>query len=139
MNFVLDNTTQQHDGRLVMPLLWNGRVSNLLGNNYNLSKAILRTNLKKLSKNKDHLQMYDDVFKEQLQLGIIEQIPDLPAFLEEHPSSSFLPHMGVFKLGRESTKCRVVYLSNLCENNPNQLKTISHNQAMLSGPNLNKK
>ena len=47
--------------------------------------------------------------------------------------------MGVFKPERETTKCRVVFLSNLCERNPSQSVTLSHNQAMLSDPTINQK
>ena len=80
--------------------------------------------------------MYDDVFREQLELGVIEKIDNLEQFLQEHPECSFLPHMGVFKMSSESTKCRVVFLSNMHEKG-NQ--NISHNMAMLPGPNLNYK
>ena len=45
--------------------------------------------------------------------------------------------MPVFRLDRESTKCRVVYLSNLAEKGDKNTHKISHNQAMYSGPNLN--
>lgn len=83
--------------------------------------------------------MYNEVFKKQVEEGIIEKIDNLPKYLEDHPVHSFLPHMGVFKPDRESTKCRVVYLSNLCEKNVSEHNTISHNQAMLSGPNINQK
>ena len=57
----------------------------------------------------------------------------------EHPECSFMPHMPIIKLNRETTKCRNVFLSNLCENKPSKVKTISHNQAMFSGPNINQK
>ena len=77
--------------------------------------------------------------KEQVKLGIVEQVPDLSQFLKECPTSSSLPHMGVFRLYHETTKCRIVFLSNLAEKNPRLPQTISHNQAMLSGPNLNRK
>ena len=46
--------------------------------------------------------------------------------------------MAVFKPEKETTKCRVVFLSNLCESNKHKL-SISHNQAMHSGPTLNQK
>ena len=100
-----------------MPLLWNNKVCDLLGTNYNLSKQILRGNLKNLQK-KGYLTMYDAVIKDQENAGVIERIEHLPKFLEEHPVHNFLPHMGIFRLERESTKCRVVCLSNLCEKNP---------------------
>ena len=47
--------------------------------------------------------------------------------------------MGIFKLDRQTTKCRIVFLSNLCEQNKSQKEGISLNQAMFSGPSLNQK
>ena len=57
-------------------------------------------------------------------------------YVKDHPNVSFLPHMGVFRIGHKSTKVRVVLLSNLVENNE---RSISHNQAIESGSNLNPK
>jgi len=110
----------------------------LLGQNYKLSRQILNSNLRKLKKN-DLLGMYDQVFKEQESLGIIEKITDVEAYIYQNPDVSFLPHTGVVKLSRDTTKVRVVLLSNLCEPIPNQLKTVSHNNALLPGPCLNHK
>ena len=59
--------------------------------------------------------------------------------MTEHPSHSFLPFMPVMKPDRETTKCRVVFLSNLCENINSQPMTVSHNQAIHAGPSLNQK
>ena len=139
IEFVLDNTVREVDGRLRMPLMWKTSNSHLLGQNLNLSKSILKSNLKKFQKNPEHLKLADNVFKEQLELGIIEKIPNMNQFLNEHPESSFLAHMCVFKLDRATTKCRVVYLSNLCEKDSSKPLTVSHNQAIESGPNLNQK
>lgn len=139
VNYVLNNTIQNDEGRLVMPIIWNGKVSHLLGRNQNLARQILKSNFKKLSKNETHLKMVDQTFKEQVENGIIERIEDLDQFLVENPGHSFLAHMAVFKLERETTKCRVVFLSNLCEKINSQSVTLSHNQAMLSGPSLNQK
>ena len=83
--------------------------------------------------------MTDDVFKEQEQLGIIERIDNIDRFREEHQSASFLPHMSVIKMNRESTKCRVVFLSNLAEKDKSKPLTLSHNQTIYTGPNLNQK
>jgi len=139
ISFVLENTKRQPNGRLIMPLTWNIKNSHLLGKNYNLSLKILRSTFTKLKNDPMKLRLYDDVFKEQEELGIIERIENLEEFLREHPEHSFLPHMGVFKMSRESTKCRIVSLSNLSENLPDQPLTVSHNQAILPGPNLNHK
>ena len=139
VQYVLENTDRTEDGRLIMPLLWNGKVCHLLGENYSLSRQMLESNLKKLSRNKTHLKMTDDVFKEQEQLGIIERIDNIDRFREAHPSASFLPHMSVIKMNRESTKCRVVFLSNLAEKDKSKPLTLSHNQTIYPGPNLNQK
>ena len=83
--------------------------------------------------------MIDKVFREQQSLGIIEKIPDLDKFIELHPECSFLAHLPVFKLDRDTTKTRVVYLSNLSGSDPNKTLSLSHNQTIYAGPPLNKK
>ena len=139
IKFTIDNTIREEDGRLLMPLLWNSSYSHLLGKNKNLSVAVLNSNFKKLSKNKDKLKMIDQVFKDQESRKIIQKIANLDEFLEEHPECSFLPHMSVFKLDRDTTKTRVVFLSNLCERDVSKPVTMSHNQVIHSGPCLNQK
>ena len=83
--------------------------------------------------------MYDQVFQEQEQMGVIERIDNIAHFMERHPDCSFLPHMGVFRPHKETTKVRVVFLSNLCEKNESQPTAVSHNEALLPGPCLNSK
>ena len=139
IKYLIENTTRNHDGRLVMPLLWNGRVAHLLGKNMRLAKSILKFNLKKLSKNKEYLQLMDDNVKEQIKLGFIEKVDNLEQFLQEHPQHSFLPHMGVFSLDHQSTKCRIVFLSNLCDPVGNGKMSVSHNQAIWPGLCINQK
>ena len=112
--------------------------SHLLGTNRKLATAVLNSNLKKSKNNEDNLRLMDQVFKDQVAQGIIERVDNLEQFINENPNHSFLAHMGVFKPDRETTKCRVVYLSNLCE----QVKgktVVSHNQAIHPGPCLNQK
>ena len=138
VNHILCNTERTPEGRLIMPLPWNPECKHLLGQNYNLSKKILKSNFNKLKKN-DHLMLYDQVFKEQEQLGIIERIEDIDSFMDSNPDCSFLPHMGIFKLKNETTKVRIVYLSNLCEKDFDHPNAVSHNNALLPGPCLNSK
>ena len=121
-----------------MPLMWNNKIVHLLGKNFNLSKQILASNIKKWKKEDGKLSMVNEVFKEQEKLGIIERIENLVEFMRDHPECCFLPHMGIFKMDRDTTKCRVVFLSNLCERN-SRTTSVSNNQAMLSGPCLNHK
>lgn len=79
--------------------------------NFYLFKQILNTNLKKLKKSDGNLKLINDVFKNQIQQGIIERVDNLSQFIKENPAHSFLPHMAVIKPERESTKCRVVFLA----------------------------
>lgn len=139
VRYALENMRRNEEGRIIVPLLWNSKVSHLLGTNQELARAILNSNLKKLLTDRSRLLLMDQVFKDQEKDGIIERIDDLDKFLIDHPSHSFMPHTGVFKLGRETTKCRVVYLSNLCQKNLNGNVSVSHNQAIYPGPNLNQK
>lgn len=138
-DFLLQNMTQEQNGHIVSPLLWNRKVAENLSRNFELAKSILYSNLKKLQKTEGRLQLYDNVIKEQLEMGIIEEIPDIQNFLKENPACSFLAHMGVFRPGKETTKCRVVFLSNLAQKSQDGSLTVSHNQAMLSGPSINRK
>ena len=137
IKFALDNTSRSDDGRLTMPILWRNDVSHLLGNNFKLAKAVLESNAKKLKKKPSYFSLMDESFKEQVELGILERIPDVEMFRQENPKCSFLAHMGVFKPNRDTTKCRVVYLSNLSGNDSGFPLTVTHNQAMHSGPSLN--
>ncbi|XP_068229545.1 uncharacterized protein [Palaemon carinicauda] len=139
VKYVLDNTERDEEGRSVMPLMWNNKISHLLGKNFNLSRMIKRSNLTRIKNKPEHLKMVNDVFKEQQNLGIIEKIEDINSFINEHPEASFLPHMPVFKMTRDTTKCRVVFLSNLCEKSKSAKSTYSHNECMLPGPCLNHK
>ena len=104
-----------------------------------MSKLILKSNLKKLLKNEDYLQLVDETFKEQTKMGIIERVENVEQFMFENPDCSFLPHMAVLKPNRATTKCRVVYLSNLYEIDKSKPATVSHNMAILPGPSLNQK
>ena len=137
--FSLENCSRSEDGRLKFPLLWNDKLSHLLGKNFHLAKSILNSNLKKYKNQEHKLKLMDDYFKEQESSGVIERVHDVDSFMSEHPECSFIPHMPIFKLKNDSTKCRIVYLSNLCENNPNLSRTVSHNQCMFPGPSLNQK
>ena len=137
--YVVDCTTRDEEGNLTMPLLWNHRMKHLLQSNTNLSKAVLLTNIDKLKKDPEKLKLYNETISKQIEAKTIEKIEDIDQYLEEHPTAAYIPHMGVYKMDRETTKCRIVLLSNLTQKNNNGQDSISHNKAMLSGPNLNSK
>ena len=101
-----------------------------------LAKQVLDHNVKKLKKDEQKLIQYNEVLSKQESEGIIEKIPDLETLLNENPQGlSFLAHNGVFRPDHQSTKCRIVFLSNLHGNK----HRLSHNHASLPGPNLNQK
>ena len=139
IKYTLRKLKQNEEGRIVVPLLWNGKNSHLLAKNNHLSKLTLNHNLNKLRNNKERLRLMNQTIREQVRAGIIERIDDFPKFVGEYPNHAFLPHMGVFKLERETTKCRIVFLSNLSETNRTSQPILSNNQCMFSGPNLNQK
>ena len=131
----LSNISVNDDGRLVVQLLWDDNIRKNLGKNFNISKQILFCNLKKLQKDNSKLLMYDDLINEQVDNKIIEEVNDIDLYARD-PNVSFIPHMAVWRLNKATTKIRIVFLSNLVENgNVN----ISHNQAILPGPTLNRK
>ena len=117
-----------------MPLIWNSRVSHLLGNNFGLAKRILESQTKKLTI--DQLKMIDNVFSEQIEMGIIQRVDNINEIMQSTKPFSYLAHMPIFRPEKPSSPCRVVFLSNL---NGKKAGTISHNQAMLAGPPLNRK
>ena len=134
----LSSMERLDNGRLLVKLPWRSENKHLLGHNFQLSKQILLSNLRKFKDN-DNLLMIDKAFKEQVTIGAIEKIPNLDKFLLEHPEAAFLAHMPIFKLDRDTTKCRNVYLSNVTGKDSNKAITLNNNQCMLAGPCLNNK
>ena len=86
----------------------------------------------------ENFKLIQDNVNELENLGIIQRIHDFNEYLREHPTHSFLPHTYVFKPDNETTKIRMVFMSNLSENFPNN-KVVSNNMAMHSGPTINSK
>ena len=134
----LDNMQTDSDGRIIVPILWNERTSDSLATNYFLARQILLSNLNKLKSSPNNLLMIDDVFTDQLDRGIISEIDNVDSFLATNKNASFLAHMAVIKSTSETTKCRNVFLSNVCEKFKDNRKAYSHNQAMYAGPTLNR-
>ena len=136
--YLIDNSTTNKEGRFIFPLLWNADVKHLLAKNYNLAKCVLQSNVKKFKSDESKVFMIDDNLKELEDAGIIERVHDLNKFMEQHPTCSFLAHNSIFKPNKESTKVRIVFMSNLAEKSA-QPNNLSHNQCMYSGPSINQK
>ena len=138
VRFLFDNCSRTDDGRLIFPLLWNSDVKHLLAKNFHLAKKVLSSTLKKLESDSTKLEMADNNIKDLEALGIIERVHDLDTFMAENPTCSFLAHTFIFKPQKETTKCRMVFMSNLAEKNAHS-NQLSHNQCMYSGPSINQK
>ena len=138
IKYLLDNCTRFPDGRLCLPILWNGKVKHLLAKNYNLATKILESNFKKFGQSPEKLGMIDDNIRELVATGIVEKVDNVEQLMAENPTCSFLPHNSIFKLNNDTTKVRTVFLSNLAEKF-GKANCISHNQAMHAGPNMNQK
>ena len=59
------------------------------------------------------LTQYDETVKQQLNDGIIEEVEIMSVMND--PNASILAYDTVFRDSSSSTKCRVVFLSNLCD------------------------
>jgi len=127
--------TRDLDGRLVLPALWDSEVKHLLPNNYKLANSVLSGIQRKFSSQPSKLVMYNDVIQSYINNDILQVVDDLES-LKDSNSVSFIAHSAVYRDEADTTKCRVVLLSNLCEKGSGNL---SHNQISLPGPDLNSK
>ena len=132
--FVLDNASTT-EGRLELPAIWNNSVIHRLPNNYALAHSVLKTTIRKYQKEPSKLEQYDNCIKLQLEQGIIEEVNAQDVCSK--PEISYLAHNAVFKENAASTKCRVVFLSNICDKK--NKANLSHNQVSLPGCQLNNK
>ena len=83
---------------------------------------------KRLMKGESILKEYDEVFRKQLEDGIIERVPHSEEGLS---SRHFLPHHGVIREDKETTKLRVVFDGSAKDG----VKDLSLNDCLEKGPN----
>ncbi|CAG9827611.1 unnamed protein product [Diabrotica balteata] len=97
-----------------------------LPNNYQIAKRRLESTFKKITKD-GYLEAYDQIFKDWLDEGIIEEIS------EEQPSQEchYLPHRPIIKPNSLSTKIRPVFDASAKEKHRPSL-----NQCLEKGVNL---
>ena len=81
----------------------------------------------RLKKDKDLLEEYNKVIQQQIDSGIIEAVPD-----EDDYEGYYLPHHGVLKSERETTKLRVVFDGSAKPD----INSPSINECLEKGPNL---
>ena len=99
-----------------------------LPSNYQGSMIRLKSQIRKLKKNPEALDKYNEVIREQLQTGIIEQVSEL----EQTDSCHYLPHQAVCREDAETTKVRVVYDASAKDTKA----SVSLNDCLHAGPAL---
>lgn len=131
--FVLDNSTVDESNRHELAIPWISRFKDSLGTNERLAHQVLKSVLKKYANNHDILERTDEVFRKQMDDGIVELISDLNEFKTLNKKYSFIAHFPLIKDERKTTKIRVIYMANLAEKKPDGSAGISLNQTVHQG------
>lgn len=121
----LNSLTRNEDGRYCVALPWLVRSVELPSNRQVTEKRLFSVTRKLRSLHK--YEEYDRIFKEWLEEGVIEIVPDD----ELNSRSHYLPHHPVFKPDSVTTKIRPVFDAS-CKVN----RSPSLNDCLIKGPNL---
>ncbi|XP_065058471.1 uncharacterized protein LOC135686212 [Rhopilema esculentum] len=122
-----EDTVTFNGERYSVQLPWKSDRVNLQTNR-NLCERRLNAQLRRLKKEPEILKKYDDIIKDQIEQGIIEEVPDHPTGERIH----FLPHHPVIRENAESTNVRVVYDGSAKERKGDK----SLNECLYTGPSL---
>ena len=114
------------EGRYIVALPW----TSLEDSSTNNTEYLAHLNLlrARLLKDKFLLQEYRATFVQQLQSGIIELVPKTQEKLQ---ASFYLPHHGVVRQDKETTKLRIVF-----DCSAKTKSNLSLNDCLAKGPNL---
>lgn len=115
-------TIRFQDGRYKVPLPWK-EFHEPLGDNYQLCEKRLKGLLKRLRHEPEVLEQYNSTIQDQLERGIIEPAPQ-----ETKGTIHYLPHHGVVRSDKMTTKLRVVYDASSKTSGP------SLNECLYKGP-----
>ena len=113
------------EGRYVVSLPW---VSLRLSSN-NYTECLSRVNLlrSKLVRNEGLMREYEGTFSQQLEMGVIETVPQAELCIEPN---FYLPHHGVVRQQKETTKLRIVF-----DGSAKTKSNLSLNDCLAKGPN----
>ena len=117
-------------GRYEVSLPWK-QFHQPLPDNYDLSQRRLHSLLRRLRQNPTLLHDYDRIIQEQIEKGIVEDVPTHEA---DSSPMHYLPHHAVVRVDKDTTKLRIVYdASAKADGKP------SLNDCLLVGPKFNQK
>ena len=123
---LFDKSIAHTDGRYEVGWPW--KPDHDLPDNYQLAKGRLTSLLRRLRRDPDTLEKYDEVIQKQLKAGIIEVVPQDTDSTKCH----YLPHHSVSSPGSATTKLRIVYDGSAKTNAANS----SLNDCLYRGPVL---
>ena len=95
-----------HGDRYEVGLPWKPSEPNNMVSNLEYCKTRLNSLHSSLMKKPELMQEYDSIFKEQLAQGIIEKVPSSEL---DNDNVRFMPHSGVIRKDRVTSKVRVVF------------------------------
>ena len=121
-----EQLTRNKDGRYETSLLWRAGHSSLPTNESGSLKR-LDSLVKKLGRDPELLEKYDNIIQEQLDEGIVERVVETPKDRE-----FYIPHKPVIKETAETTKVRIVFDASAKENE----QSPSLNDCLETGPAL---
>ncbi|XP_028400806.1 uncharacterized protein LOC114523939 [Dendronephthya gigantea] len=115
--------------RYEVGLPWNNDETAPLSNDYELSLNRLNSLINRLKKDPNLFREYNAIIEEQIKEGIVEQVPENE---KEIDNAHFIPHHGVIRNDRDTTKLRIVF-----DGSAKQEKDGSSlNDHLLNGPNF---
>ena len=123
--FLKDIRYLENEARYEVSLPWKNE-SIPKSNGYGMCLKRLHQIKSRLDKDKQLLEQYDNIFKDQEKSGIIDSI------VEPGETSHSLPHHGVIRQDKETTKLRVVFDGSAKPSKDD----LSLNDCLQKGPNL---
>ena len=109
-DFVMDwfkDTVSRKDKRYFLSWPWREENESHLPENFELSLGRLKSLIKRLEKNPDLLEKYNNVIQEQIAKGIIERVESSEEDNENR--KHYIPHHAVITPEKTTTKIRIVY------------------------------
>ena len=114
--------------RYEVGLPWKEEVPSL-SNDYELSYNRLTSLVNRLKQTPILLKEYNAIIEEQIEQGVVERVP---VEREGNSETHYIPHHGVIRNDRDTTKLRIVFDGSAKEGNNEQ----SLNDHLLNGPNF---